>query len=148
MISTRSVKTFITENSKQTQELGKILAREINTDKIICLEGNLGTGKTTFAQGFLKGLGIKGPFTSPTFVIFKYYKSRKLKNFNIYHMDAYRVNAKDVLNLGWKEIVAGKDNIIIIEWADRIKKIIPKGAVWIKFKWLSEKKREILFKSE
>jgi len=142
------VKTFITENSKQTQELGKILAREINTDKIICLEGNLGTGKTTFAQGFLKGLGIKGPFTSPTFVIFKYYKSRKLKNFNIYHMDAYRVNAKDVLNLGWKEIVAGKDNIIIIEWADRIKKIIPKGAVWIKFKWLSEKKREILFKSE
>jgi tRNA threonylcarbamoyladenosine biosynthesis protein TsaE len=106
----------------------------------------LGTGKTTFVQGFLKGLGAKGPFTSPTFVILKYYKSRKLKTINIYHMDAYRVNAKDVLNLGWKEIVAGKDNIIIIEWADRIRKIIPRGAVWIKFEWLDQNKRKITFK--
>jgi len=146
MILTRNIKTFFTENSKQTQKLGEMLAKEIKSDNIVCLEGNLGTGKTTFAQGFLKGLGVRGPYTSPTFVILKYYKSRKLKTINIFHIDAYRVSAKDILNLGWQEIVARKDNIIIIEWADRIKKIIPRRSIWIKFQWLSENKRKIIFK--
>lgn len=143
----RNIKTIITENSKQTQKLGKMLAGEIKTGEIICLEGDLGTGKTTFAQGFLKKLGTKGPYTSPTFLILKNYKSGKHKNFNIYHIDAYRVNAKDIFNLGWKEMVAEKKNIIIIEWADRIRKIIPRGAIWIKFQWISINKRKVLFKS-
>lgn len=123
---------FITTNSKQTQALGKLLAEEIRGQAVICLEGDLGAGKTTFTQGFLQGLKIKGPYTSPTFVVMKEYKQKEK---SIYHIDAYRVDSEDILNLGWEEIVAGK-NIIIIEWADRIKKIIPKDAVWIKFEWL------------
>jgi tRNA threonylcarbamoyladenosine biosynthesis protein TsaE len=137
------MKTFITENSKQTKKLGEILAKEIKGGAVICLSGDLGSGKTTFTQGLLRGLKVKGPYTSPTFVIMKKYKK------NIFHFDAYRVTDKDVLNLGWEEIIADNPpvggNVIIVEWADRIKKIIPKGSLWIKFEWVGENKRKIIF---
>lgn len=131
---------FITKNSKATQALGRKMAAKIKKGEIICLEGDLGSGKTTFTQGLLKGLNVVGPFTSPTFVIMKQYKK------NIFHFDAYRVKTKDILSLGWKELVAEKNNIIIIEWADRIRKIVPRGSLWIKFEWLDENKRKITFK--
>ena len=63
----------------------------------------------------------------------------------IFHIDAYRIKDKDLLALGWKELVSDKKNIIIIEWAENVKKIIPKNALWIKFKWLDENEREITF---
>ena len=137
----------ITESKKQTQKLGEMLANELKGGEIICLSGDLGAGKTTFAQGLLKGLKIKGPYTSPTFVILKNYKlqTANCKLQNVYHIDAYRINANDILDLGWKEIVKDKNNIVIIEWAERVKKIIPKNAVWIKFKWIDENEREIKF---
>jgi tRNA threonylcarbamoyladenosine biosynthesis protein TsaE len=144
-------KKFITKNAKQTQELGKLLSAEIKEGKILALQGELGAGKTNFAQGLLAGLGAKGPYTSPTFVIMKYYKikakNRNLKILNVYHVDAYRINSKDVLNLGWEEIMADKKNVIIIEWADRIKKVIPSRALWIKFEWIAESERKITFKA-
>jgi len=154
-------KVFNTSNFKETQELGKILASEITPGALICLTGDLGSGKTTFTQGLLKGLNVTGPFTSPTFLIIKNYqkeipisksqfpnksKIKKYKIRNIYHVDAYRVTSRDILNLGWKEMVAEKNNIIIIEWANRIRKIIPRGALWIKFEWLDQNKRKITFK--
>ena len=133
-------KKFITTNPNQTQKLGGMLAKELKGGKIICLEGELGSGKTTFTQGLLKSLGVRGPCTSPTFVIMKMYKD------SIFHFDAYRVRDKDILNLGWEELIADKNNIIIVEWADRIQKIIPKRALRIKFKWLGENKRKISIK--
>jgi len=154
-------KVFNTNSFKETQELGKILALEITHGALICLSGDLGSGKTTFAQGFLKGLKTEGPHTSPTFVIMKRYKpttnnqqpttKNKKKSsivsggLSVYHLDVYRVGAKDILSLGWKEMLAEKNNIIIIEWADRIREIIPRGALWIKFEWLDENKRKITF---
>lgn len=138
------MKTFITTGSKQTQELGKMLAQEILDiqcpSPIICLTGELGSGKTTFTQGLLKGLKVASPYTSPTFVIVKKYKN------NIYHFDAYRVTAKDILNLGWEEIITDSKNIVIIEWADRIKKIIPKKSLQISFKWIDNNSRKIILK--
>ncbi|MFH0930258.1 MAG: tRNA (adenosine(37)-N6)-threonylcarbamoyltransferase complex ATPase subunit type 1 TsaE, partial [Candidatus Moraniibacteriota bacterium] len=68
--------SFITANSKQTQKLGEILAKELKGGEIICLSGELGSGKTTFAQGVLHGLGAKKPHTSPTFVVMKEYKAK------------------------------------------------------------------------
>jgi tRNA threonylcarbamoyladenosine biosynthesis protein TsaE len=137
------MKKFVTENSRETQKLGEIFAQELLREKgekakLICLEGDLGAGKTTFTQGLLKGLQVEGPYTSPTFVIMKEYKSQK----NVYHIDAYRIGPDDILNLGWNEIIS-KDNIVVIEWADRIRKIIPSDAIWIKFKWKDKDKREI-----
>ena len=156
-------KMFITENSKQTQKLGEMLAREIKDGKIVCLSGELGAGKTTFTQGLLNGLKVKGPYTSPTFLVMKHYKKEipisksqfpnksKIQNpklQNIYHVDTYRVSAKDMLDLGWEEIIADKKNVIIIEWADRIAEIIPKDALWAGFEWIDEKKRKIILNSK
>lgn len=152
---------FTTINSTQTKKLGEILAKEISGGKIICLVGELGSGKTTFTQGFLKGLKIKGPYTSPTFLIMKQYhgtcsmkqKTKKEKMLHascsmfhdIYHFDTYRVNSQDILDLGFEEIIANKKNIVIIEWADKVCDIIPAGAIWINFEWIDEKKRKITF---
>lgn len=140
---------YITTNSQQTQKLGELLADEIKKGQIICLSGELGSGKTTFTQGLLKSLKTNGPHTSPTFVIMKKYK-RKMTNKiqDIFHIDAYRVNSKDVLDLGWEEIIADNKNIIIIEWADRICDIIPKYGLWIKFQWLDKNKRKIIFSNK
>jgi tRNA threonylcarbamoyladenosine biosynthesis protein TsaE len=138
----------ITKNNKQTQKLGEILAQELKGNEIICLSGDLGAGKTTFAQGLLKGLKIKGPYTSPTFVVMKQYKILKAISYKlkaVYHIDAYRIKDKDLLALGWKEMIADKNNVIIIEWAERVKKIIPKNSTWIKFEWIDENERKIEF---
>ena len=152
---------FLTNNSLETQKLGEMLAMELRGGEIICLSGDLGAGKTTFAQGLLKGLGATGPYTSPTFVIMKEYKkkisnfkfqiSNKLKNSNnkiqsIYHIDAYRVGEEDIESLGWEEIIADKRNVIIVEWAERISGIIPKGSLWIEFEGVDEEKRRITFR--
>lgn len=133
-------KEYITKNSEETKKLGGTLANEIKNGRVIALTGELGSGKTTFTQGLLKGLGAEGPYTSPTFVIMKEYG-------NVYHIDAYRVGSEDILNLGWEEIISNPKNIVIIEWADRIKDIIPDKAVWIEFKWIEEKERKIILKS-
>jgi tRNA threonylcarbamoyladenosine biosynthesis protein TsaE len=138
---------FTTNSAEQTQKLGEILASELQGGKIICLTGQLGSGKTTFAQGVLKGLGAKGPYTSPTFVVMKHYRiTRNTKHetaSNVYHIDAYRVGPKDILDLGWEEIISGKKNIVIVEWAERIKAIVPKSAIWIEFKHLKDNMREL-----
>lgn len=158
------MKFFTTNSAKQTQKLGEVLAQELHGGEIIALRGELGSGKTTFAQGLLKGLKVKGPYTSPTFVVLKEYKAgirnkelgiRKKKNkalihnskfiIHVFHVDAYRVTAKDILNLGWEEIIVDPKNIVIVEWADRIKKIIPARAVWIKFEWIDKNKRKLAF---
>jgi tRNA threonylcarbamoyladenosine biosynthesis protein TsaE len=157
------MKIFKTTDSKQTQKLGEILTKDLKGGEIICLVGELGSGKTTFTQGLLKGLKIKGPHTSPTFLIMKqYHITRNIKHetkekkmlhascfmfHDVYHIDAYRINSNDIINLGWEEIMANPKNIVIIEWADRIKKIIPKNSLWINFKWLDENKREIILKN-
>lgn len=153
-----------TKSTAETKKLGEKIAREMKKGGVICLSGNLGSGKTTFTQGFLKGLKIKGPYTSPTFVIMKqYHKTHSIKHktkkskmlhapcsmlHDVFHIDAYRVNDKDILNLGWEEMIQDKKNIILVEWAERIKKIIPPNALWIKFKWKNENEREIIFKNK
>jgi tRNA threonylcarbamoyladenosine biosynthesis protein TsaE len=145
---------FITYSSLQTKKLGALLASELCGGEIICLSGDLGAGKTTFTQGLLGGLKIKGPYTSPTFVVIKHYKSNlkfkisNLKLLNIYHIDAYRINSKDLLELGFKDFAEKPNTITILEWPERVKKLIPTNALWINFKWLSEKEREIILSSK
>jgi tRNA threonylcarbamoyladenosine biosynthesis protein TsaE len=154
-------KTFITQNSTETKKLGGFLAHELKGGEVVCLSGDLGAGKTTFAQGLLKGLKVSGPYTSPTFLIMKQYivkiKNQKSKikkanqNFKtnkIYHIDSYRVKSKDILDLGWEEIIDDPKNIVIIEWADRIADITPQRSLWIKFEWLDQNRRKITLKSQ
>lgn len=105
---------------------------------VIALFGELGSGKTTFTQGFARGLGIKGKIISPTFIIMRRHK-------NFYHFDAYRLkNEKDILALGWKEIINNPGNIVLIEWAEKIKKILPRKCVKIYFEHVDKNKRKII----
>lgn len=115
----------------QTQKFAKELAQRITREKlakqakIILLRGDLGAGKTTFTQGFLRGLGVKSKITSPTFVISKTYNLKSKTYTKVYHIDAYRIkNPKEILDLGWKEIISNPGNIVLIEWPERISKII------------------------
>ena len=141
---------FIVKNQRQTEKLANLLAKEILKYRKRCLPrgnrgalvfgliGELGAGKTTFIKAFAKGLGIKNKITSPTFVLMKNYK-------NFFHIDCYRIkNAKDILELDFKEIVSDPQNIIMIEWAERVKKILPKDTIWIKFKIMSPEKRNVI----
>ncbi|MEK9154525.1 MAG: tRNA (adenosine(37)-N6)-threonylcarbamoyltransferase complex ATPase subunit type 1 TsaE [Patescibacteria group bacterium] len=144
-----------TNSFKQTQKLAKTMAKKISTAKIkrknalvFAFEGDLGSGKTTFAQGFLKGLGLKKKVISPTFVIIKNYKIKKSGSFsNIYHIDLYRIKkAKEALDLGLKQILKNPKNIILIEWPQIIKRYLPKNAIRIKFNHgEKENKRIIVF---
>ena len=132
---------YLTQNSQETKKLARILALEVVKTKknkgalILALAGDLGSGKTTFIQGFIRGLGIKKRITSPSFVIIKNYKLR-IKNYKrVYHIDCYRLKKpKELLVLGLKEIFSDPENVILIEWADKIKKILPKEVIYLKFK--------------
>lgn len=144
-------KENITSSSVQTKKLGEKFAREILKNKpkkksfVIGLEGKLGAGKTCFLQGFAKGLRVKEKILSPTFVILKKFK---IKDKNFYHIDCYRIQKpKELLDLGFKEIISNPENIIAVEWADKIKKIMPKNTLWIKFKFIDENKRKITIKN-
>lgn len=136
---------ILTRNLNETRELAKLLAGEIRGGEIVCLSGDLGAGKTAFAQGLMEGLGVEGPYTSPTFAIMKAYNLNP-NTYNletIYHIDVYRIEEKDLLDLGWKDFAGKKDTVTIVEWAEKIKNIIPKEAIWMEFKWLGENEREI-----
>ncbi len=149
---------IISTSALQTKKIGQFLAEELRGGEIICLAGDLGAGKTTFTQGLLKGLKIKGPYTSPTFAIMKEYKINlkfpclpgrqeisNLKLLSVYHIDAYRITSKDLLELGFADFAGQKNSIVILEWPEKVKKIIPTNAVWINFQWVDEKERAITF---
>src|SRR3989338_2364280 len=134
---------IITKNATETKKLGALLAQTIVSSSykgaarggkknqnaiIISLEGDLGSGKTTFTQGFAGGFEIKEKIQSPTFVILKIYKIvQHLMLNNFVHIDAYRTGAKNLKILSWRDFVKNPRNIILIEWGDRIKKILPKS---------------------
>jgi len=149
--ATLSNMKIISTSAAQTKKIGQLLAEQLRGGEIICLSGDLGAGKTTFTQGLLKGLKIKGPYTSPTFAIMKEYKINlkfqisNLKLSSVYHIDAYRISSKDLRALGFGDFAGQKNCLVIIEWPEKVKSLIPTNAVWINFKWLNEKEREITF---
>lgn len=137
-------KTYLTASPHQTQKLGRGLAefllknRPKNKAVVVGLEGDLGGGKTTFLQGLAKGLGIKGRVLSPTFIII-----RRIENF--YHIDCYRIQKpKEILSLGFRKLTNGPKNVVVVEWADRIRRVMPKNTIWVKFEFLDENKRKIV----
>ena len=145
---------IVAKSSKETKKagmaLGQILGRESLSDRafIIALEGDLCSGKTTFIQGLAQGLEVKENILSPTFVIQKDF-SLALKNYkNLYHIDAYRLkNPSELLGLGFKDLIKNSENLIVIEWADKIKKILPKNILKIEFTNLEKNKRKIIIYS-
>lgn len=136
---------IITKNALETQKLGEKLAKDLiksNQPVVICLYGDLGSGKTTFIQGFAKGLGITKRILSPTFIVSREYEFGKNKKF--YHLDLYRFNnEKEAEILGLKELWENKNNILTIEWPEKIENILPKDRVEVRFEYIGEEKRKI-----
>jgi len=106
--------------------------RPHSTATVIALVGNLGAGKTTFTQGFLKALGVKRRIISPTFLIIRPYDIKAGEYTRAFHMDCYRLNNSiELLSLGLRDILKDPQNIVLIEWPELIKKELPKDTQWI-----------------
>lgn len=129
---------MLSKSLQQTKQIAEELASQ-KDKRIFALVGDLGSGKTTFSQFFLRALGVEKKYlTSPTFLIIKSYNLTKL-NFvrfeKVYHIDCYRLhNSKELLDLKFEEILNNPENILLIEWADKIKNLLPPETVWIYFK--------------
>ncbi|MFH1769822.1 MAG: tRNA (adenosine(37)-N6)-threonylcarbamoyltransferase complex ATPase subunit type 1 TsaE [Parcubacteria group bacterium] len=139
-----------TYDLKQVDQLVKEIALQILKDdstasrtkaQIIRLQGDLGTGKTTFAKAFAKALGIQNHITSPTFVIVKQYnvpqrgeRDKQKSGFKqLIHIDAYRMDTKeDIETLNIEEFLNDPSNIVLIEWPEKLGKLIPKNSITIK----------------
>lgn len=145
---------IITKDPGQTRKFGEKTAKKIiqklpnkitkNGAVILGLSGELGSGKTTFMQGFAKGLGIKEKILSPTFVILKHFKIKNINFFDFYHIDCYRVNKpEDILQIDFESIVKNPKNIVAIEWPEKVKKYLPKEIIEVKFKAADFESREI-----
>jgi tRNA threonylcarbamoyladenosine biosynthesis protein TsaE len=121
------------------------LEKNIETAKVIALCGNLGAGKTTFTQGLAEVLEVSEQVNSPTFVLEKIYKINKKCGWeHLIHIDTYRLdNEAELIHLGWEEIISNPNNLIVIEWADKIEKILPKSTTIINFEFIDEETRKI-----
>ena len=140
------MKTITTHSAEETRSLGKKMAEALVPGTILCLSGELGSGKTTFSQGLLEGLGAEKPYVSPTFVIMKEYDLKKPSPSGIrriYHADAYRVEAKDFETLGFSEWCTDPEGIVILEWPERIEDILPEEAIFTQFSSSEENERMI-----
>ena len=116
-------------SEKDTIELAQNIESEKFPNMVICLQGDLGSGKTIFTKGFAASLGIEEAVTSPTFNIIKEYTSGEM---DLYHMDVYRLDGK-VEDLGIEEYYT-KNGVVIIEWSDMIKDYLPEERLEIKIK--------------
>ena len=127
---------FTTYSEQDTAELAENFESEKFKNMVICLEGDLGSGKTLFTKAFAKALEVEEPVTSPTFNIIKEYTSGELP---LYHMDVYRLDG-NVENIGIEEYYK-KGGITVIEWADTIRDYLPKSYLRIRFKIIDENTR-------
>lgn len=132
---------FISTSAKQTQRFAQELAQKYKSGGIIALTGELGAGKTTFTQGFAKGLGIKEKIISPTFVLIRQYPLPNSKSI-FYHLDLYRLDS-EFNNIGLDEIFSDKNAIILIEWAEKLGDLLPKNTKKIYIEILDDDSRRI-----
>ncbi len=135
----------ISDSEEKTQSIAEKYAKSITSPTVISLVGDLGAGKTTFAKGFAKGMGISDLITSPTFTIMNDYKGTKM---NLYHFDMYRLSSKEEAEeLGFEEYfdLRTLDGVCLVEWAENVKGLLPALFVEIVFTKLDETKRKIGF---
>ncbi|MEA3322903.1 MAG: tRNA (adenosine(37)-N6)-threonylcarbamoyltransferase complex ATPase subunit type 1 TsaE [Patescibacteria group bacterium] len=143
------MKNIITNTIEETAQLAKeFVQTEINGNMIICLHGELGAGKTTFTQGILDAFDAKKPYTSPTFVIMKEYDVDKKTIKKIYHIDAYRICGDDMLALGWEDIIADEQALIIIEWPENIADVLPQNTFVVLCEVVDENSRKYSFSAK
>jgi tRNA threonylcarbamoyladenosine biosynthesis protein TsaE len=136
---------FISRSPEQTRRIGMRLGGLLQPGDLICLQGNLGAGKTTFVQGVAQGWGALDSVSSPTFVLVNAY--RRADGGELFHMDAYRIETSaeaEELDL----IAMVGEGPLIIEWAERIENILSAERLWVEFEHVAEEQRDMRFRAE
>ncbi len=140
---------MISKSLQDTQSIARTVAEAITPHTtgatVIALEGDLGAGKTTFTKSFAHVCGIKPEdITSPTFVIMKRYEIHFRGFKELIHIDAYRLdNEKDIIKLGFMTLLKKPETIILIEWPERVRAVLPTTTRRISFRVVDENSREI-----
>jgi len=142
--------TFEVNSVEETWDLARKLAAELRPGEVICLEGDLGAGKTTFTQGLAAALKVRGRVTSPTFCLVQEHRADGAATGEVsllVHMDLYRLHGEDdVLAIGWEDYLAA-GAILVVEWPERAGSLIPSDARHLVFTHLEgEEHRRIEFK--
>lgn len=133
---------FTSRSADQTRRLGIRLGALLQPFDVICLSGDLGSGKTTLVQGIAKGWGSTDPVTSPTFVIVNHY--RRSDNGNLYHLDAYRLHsAREAEDLDIFNLM--ETGCLVVEWSERIRSVLPEDYLQIDLEWVSDEQRHLMF---
>lgn len=139
---------ILTKSARETKRFGEKFADSLKGGEIVALVGDLGNGKTTFVQGLAEGLGIKGRIISPTFILRRDYevKGKKKKVKRLCHIDLYRIEEgveREFRNLGVEEFFGSQDTIVVIEWAEKVRELLPQSTIWIIFENLGGEQRKI-----
>lgn len=139
---------YVSNGIEDTQKLATQLAEKSVKGGVgplvFALMGELGAGKTVFVKAFAKALGVDGPVNSPTFILMHPYEIDARHYKMLYHIDAYRIDkAEDFGPIGIGEVLDGNENIVLMEWADRVERLVPENAIWIHIKHTGENTREI-----
>ncbi len=128
---------LLVNNLNETEKIGKIISNCLEKGTVLCLEGDLGVGKTALTQFIAKEFGVNEYITSPTFTIIKEYQGR----LDFYHMDVYRIESEeDMYDLGYDEYIYS-EGVTIIEWSNKIKGILPDERINIKIQRIDDTSR-------
>jgi tRNA threonylcarbamoyladenosine biosynthesis protein TsaE len=142
---------IVSHSSAQTQRLGMRLGDLLRGGELLLLEGQLGSGKTTFTQGLALGMGISEQVSSPTFTLLKEYSGQALaadpaqRGPALYHFDLYRLDdPEEILDLGFEDYFYGGSGVCVVEWADKAAVLWSGGHLGIRLKPMSDTKRSLL----
>ncbi len=136
------MKEYISNSEEQTEQIAAELAAKLSPGTAIALHGNLGCGKTVFARGFARALGISDYVTSPTFTIVQEYPIPS--GGRLYHLDLYRINNEDdAIAFGIDEYLLDPESFCLMEWPNRVQEIWPDNIVQVHFEHIDENSRSI-----
>ncbi|TSC76593.1 MAG: ATPase, YjeE family [Parcubacteria group bacterium Gr01-1014_31] len=124
----RASATIATASARETHTLGKLLAKRLHGGEVFAINGELGAGKTVLVRGLAEGLGVRHHISSPTFLLMRVYriKDRGKKIRRFVHVDAYRVqHPSELTDIGLNEFFGKPDTVVAIEWAERVKPLLP-----------------------
>jgi len=128
---------------EETEDAGERLGRILGPGAVVALTGELGAGKTCFIQGLVRGLGVTGRATSPTFVLINQYPGRV----PVYHVDAYRTESlTELMDLGLLELFGG-EGVTVIEWADKLASLLPPDAIHVHIAGVGDEPRAITIRT-
>ncbi|MEL7627340.1 MAG: tRNA (adenosine(37)-N6)-threonylcarbamoyltransferase complex ATPase subunit type 1 TsaE [Anaerolineaceae bacterium] len=135
---------FFSHSTEQTLRVGVRLGNLLQVGDVICLEGDLGAGKTTLVRGIVQGWGSADRVSSPTYVIMNEY--RHPTGMTFYHSDAYRLTPGQPLDAAILEVDQALENgVLVMEWAERMKSSLPIENLWIEMSWINPEQRHLVF---